>query len=1020
MAERLQANNSLELSALLEYAALSGPFDPAEAIRRIGVKSVGVATAAASALSLACDTNPNQTTEWLMLGAKREDVLRNLKNSGTLPAAIERRRTGPIDEATHDLLSAIERTDQFRPESLRQLLNETEDIELVSRVATALDRAKAVLSDLDVLAVARTKMLNLVRKIRRDRLQERGFYGRTREIAYILTRIQRKNQTRSVRPIWIWGLPGIGKSALLEEVISRDVAQRQTLIVRLDFDRSGLDANNPRTLTMEVARQLVDRVGDAGVVLDEERLLAASDGDAMQRSRRGGQRSFPNRLASTIGLTLDSQKRPLLIVIDTLEALAARGRHRVDQLIDWLDRLKAESNVDFSILIAGRSSPEQVFGISTSDSAIRLDGLDQFAIDQFLDAHHIPRNQREAICKCTKGNPLALRLATSIVRNHGAESLPAKSLHPELAAAMLYRILLSRIEDDTLRRLADPGLIVRRISAELLVTVIGPAVDLPNLTDTEGEELFSALARQHWLVEPDPGDPDFVRHRRDMRALLLPLLYQESEKVCYRIDKAASRWFGQRTDTASQIDALYHRLQQSRRAAVRPAIPAEIAQYFDSDMVAELPERAQIAVRQAAGKSVASFTAATGGGLDDRELINELERIIASREWHEGLSLTDHFLADAPIDPVSPLADTVRALWWRAGRWSDAYWLMRERDKLGYDDSDLVNLPPIQAAARVEMRFEMGKGRSLLDDEHAWSKVDSRAFDAMLGQSGAMAFMASTREPPIEGLHSETPYDVLEAALARWMGTGDSGAWHGAVGYGRERIGGQGVHLRYPMPDWTEAQLLSTLTPYVGFVAALGEVEQGILSHAEQASVSLATSQDSPLTLTRVMEPAPQLWRDGDPLGTIADLGLFAEWADALAFVTRNANLRTIARSAERWRRTVAGQWSFGHPPRLWGRRMPLDGTLSGRTNAILESSDPIRTAFDQCHAWVPHLGSGEELVDRVIQRNPAAMKVAQQAHDPFEVAAILYRRRLPSAFIPSLAVLICHGPIWRGYYAHD
>ena len=601
MTERAPSAPPPGLDAVLEYAALSGKFEPVEALAEVKEASPADMAEIASALAMACDTNPDQSGAWVMHGPRRRQILSDLMASGRLFEAVARRRLRNLDDAAMDLLDALGGVGDFARAKLLRVMRAAKDRGWIARVATALDRAGELAPAAPLLGAARNTLAALERELRRDELVERGFFGRDGELAEIARRLETPPAGDLVGAVFVSGLPGIGKSALLEEIIAQDFEHHRSLIVRLDFDRTGLDVTEPRALTMEVARQLADRIGEGGQALLDARLEAA--GVQETEARLGTRRSdYPDQLGAAIGQAVAAAGRPILLVVDTFEALQARGLTHARQLFQWLDWLHGRGLEPLRIVVAGRAPPPSDLSRNIGDP-IDLDGLPDEAAREFLSRFDLPRRALPSILECAAGNPLALRLAAAIVRDGDIAVLPSGKPDPKLAAALLYRILLSRIGADDLRHLADPGLIVRRISAELLRTVIAPEVGMESLGETRAVELFDALRRQHWLVEPDPYDPAFVRHRSDMRGVLLPLLYRSDPALCRRIDAAAARWFGKRRDPASAVDALYHRLQLLRRGSTRPAVPQALAQRFDLITIAELPERAQILIRQAAGEA---------------------------------------------------------------------------------------------------------------------------------------------------------------------------------------------------------------------------------------------------------------------------------------------------------------------------------------------------------------------------------------------------------------------------------
>jgi hypothetical protein len=1005
------------LAEALEFAALSGPFDPAAALAAVDRGSRETAAEIASALAQVCDTNPDSSTRWLMLSSQRHRTLRRLAAAGELRPAIVRRRAADPDDITRDLLDALAGVGRFTRDRVQAAL-QTSAREWLVRLTTVLDWAGDLAVASALLEPSRTALKRLDRTERRRDVLSLPFVGRKRELDQLMSRLA-KPAGRDVRGVFLSGPPGVGKSALLEQVIARHADRFGSVVVRLDFDRAGLDITDLRVLTMEVARQVSDRLVDGTEPLVAARLQAAGfreDADGLLETRR----AFPAGLAREIARTLVEAGRPLLVVVDTLESLQARGTTHLDQLFAWLQQLSDGGVADMAVLVAGRAPPPEGFR-RVAGRPIELEGLARPAALEFADRLQVAASDQPILVDRTAGIPLALKLAADIVRSDGIHALPAGRPNPKLASAMLYRILLSRIDDDVLRRLAHPGLIVRRISADLLRDVVGPAVGLPRLDDAEARSLFDALARQHWLVETDPLDPSFVRHRTDIRRDLLPLLYDTEPALCAKIDRQAARWFATRGDRESQVDALYHRLQQLRRSTTRPAVSEDLARSLDAASLEELPENARILVRQIAGEfSGAAQSSAVGLGIsDDPRLVRELVNILAKSDWAEGRSLVARFEDTGSLDPRSRLADAVRAFWWRAGQWYDANWLLRERDRLGEDDADVDGLEPALALARLEMRGEYGRAAELLADPHALLERTPLRYSATsVSRYGGLAFRLRKASPDILAsfVIEEAP-DPVSLAFDRW--TQDPPApWNQqVVELAHRRLMSVGPAFRGPARSWVETQAMASLTPYAGLVVNLAQGDRRLTSLAREAVQTLLGGHHSPLALADEISVPSAVGVDIEPVAAIANAGLFAEWAEALGFVLEHANLRSVGRAADNWRRTMAGDWRYGRAPRAW-RSLGIDEVLAARIERHRTSPEPVTLAFLQLAAWVPHVGTGEAVWDLIRRRAPAALEsasLARRVGGAEAAAAKLRRYRIPAAFVPSIITLIEADPTVRG-----
>jgi hypothetical protein len=994
------------------FAALSGPFAPVDALAAAGAGDPLSTSLIASALAGVCDTDLEGGKRWLLRSGERRYLIETMTKDGTRGDAIAERRTQPLDTASADLLAALAGDPPCSDAAIAAALAaEAPDRAIVERIATALDRAGPGAPSAARLVEARATLAAIDRKARRERFDARGFFGRSYETLALLDWLDKPVTTPPARAAYVQGSPGIGKSALLEEVTSLAADRHAGMAIRLDFDRAGLDVNDLLGLTMEVARQVADRLGDGAAPLLAARLKAASLVRGEEGYTGASRGQFPQELAAAIGAAIADPSRQVLLVLDTVEVLRARGEQHPVRLFEWIDGLVAAGVQPMAIVAAGRgdafgSSPDRV-GLT-----IALDGLDGPATDALLDRLGVPAAARDAVIAIGAGNPLVLRLAATVVMRFGAENLPRETLDKDVAAAFLYRFLLSRIDDPELRALADPGLIARRISAAFLGQVLAPALGMPPLAPARAEDLFAALAGQHWLVERDTAT-GFVRHRTDMRAILLPLLYTSEPAQCARVDAAAAAWFGRRSDAASQADAAYHRLQMMRGGGPAPKISPLVAQRFDAATLAELPPQAQDVVAQAAGTRSSKLRSAgakksgqrAAPPPDDPAMTTEILNLIEREDWAEGQYVVAQMQDGDSVDPRGRVAEAIRAFHWRAGRWREARTLLAERDRIASGDDDLHGLPLPLALVRLEMRAEFAPAR--LRAMLKAPGVDALVLEAersggRLARQGALAFILAAVRGHHEPLWSSKDGDAVAAAIdLRASREKRAPATAHAFGVARDRLGARGLATTRDI-GWDDPQLLAVLSPYPVHAAnlALLRGDNRLLDDARGADARLCAAgalfPGGPDGLT----PIP-----ANPVAGVAGLGLFAEWAAARAYLARDTDLATIAAAAERWRRTVAGDWRYGPRPPEWPASSTIDRCLAARTARLGEAADPRAAALEQLGLWAPG-GDAAALLARLQKRLAATLALARAEADPMARAALLLARGVPAAFVPPLAHL--------------
>lgn len=1012
------------------FAALSGPFEPGEAIVALSdVEDIDELVAITAHLASTCDTRIGDGTTWLMREPERHWILGEIAEDSSLSEAVAWRRDRfPTDEVTIDLLDALDGVGMFTEAAIERIEADGSRHDL-ERIAVALERAGPHAPARGHEQEVRAKLTGIDTDERDQALIDRGFFGRAGELALIDDWLARPIESRPVTALFITGLPGIGKSSLLEEAVRRAVATATPpIVVRLDFDRAGLDALDWIGLTLELGRQVAAKVPEHATELRRERLVAAG-GESPSGMTKGdlGRKRVPTALANAIGATIRSSGRGLLLVLDTLEVLRGRAQTRPRVLFEWLDELVGLDVRPMSVLAAGRgdafdAAPERV------GSRINLPGLEDPDADALMAKLGIPARSFADVREIAEGNPLVIRLAARVVEEAGPESLLQAERGKDLAAAYLYRILLSRIDDDMVRALAHPGLVVRRIDPSVISEVLGPELEFGVIAPARARELFEILASHHWLVEDDPLTPGFVKHRSDIRTLLLRLLYKEDPKGCARIDRAASKWFARRPEAWCAVEAAYHRLQLMRQSRTTPQLDPAVLLLLDDDTIDELPERAQDLVRRARGERSTQFRGApssrgSSGSAVDPSAAIELQGIIERGDWTEGQYVYDQTFAVSMFDARSADADVARAFLWRAGRWAEAKRLYDERHRLGADDGDLGDLAPVVSLVRFEMWAEFrfaGLVTRLRRDPELLARAADLRYRGVSSDLGTGALGFALRQAGVDTAPaSSSVQDVIGTAYATWAPP--------LAQYGESRDGMVMTRRRLESmvsgdsnldrsTDQGAARMLALDTPYASPVAAM--VQAGRRAEPDQRREALLrhlTTVTSQVVRLGGLQPrnAGRWSLVGDGSGqalaveSIASLGLFAEWAGAAAFELRDPDLRLIAAAAERWRRTMAGRWSYGRPPAGTGDEWmrPLDVSMADRVAALQESDDPASQAREQLAAWSTTGEAGD--VSAAIERRFRGTIAGLTGDEPVAIAQGLLRRSVPSAFVPPLAVLL-------------
>ncbi len=388
-------------------------------------------------------------------------------------------------------------------------------------------------------------------------------------------------------PLHLHGPGGVGKSALLARFIldHADPRAPQPLpFIYLDFDRAALDPARPLSLLEDAIRQLLVEFPDLDpefVELEDaarENVVAL---DAFELSKSAhADRSTQllgrfSRLLQGIGARND---QPVLMVLDTLEEAECQGLSAM--LLTWnlLGELM-KSVGRLRIVTAGRSelSPE------LARRPVELTGLPpeearRLIVERTAELEGGPISGEDAdeIVALVGTVPLSILLATRVVMNEGIgalrDTIPRRLLFrrikEEQQQGMLYGRILRHVRehDPELEKLANPGLVLRRITADIIRNVLAGPCGLTVTDHGHAAELFRKLERETGLVDPY-REPGALWHQTAVRRIMLPDLRATLGDKFREIHEAAVRYYTGRRSVAERAELVYHHLWLDTDAA---------------------------------------------------------------------------------------------------------------------------------------------------------------------------------------------------------------------------------------------------------------------------------------------------------------------------------------------------------------------------------------------------------------------------------------------------------------------
>lgn len=763
---------------LLVDAALAGAFLPRELAPDTLRGSPARHEAERAVLEFAETTQTPGGLRWSLTRDARTAVIRAALGGGELAAAVERTRKAfrdPISKALRDCVGGPSGQgglpgDLDAAEATRVAVAWLSGIEELSLPPLEeLDRQielRRLHSDFE-------RMVGRVRGAG-DSPPDDRFFGRTEEMELLrdyvgviaaesfrhMARRAARGLVRRLRgraPMAVWGVGGVGKTTLVAKFMldHAHAATSRFPFAYLDFDRSTVSARNPATLLVEMCTQVGAQLPEITEPLarlrekvrrDSRFAEAAAESEPLSllQPRIAEFRQIVDEYLDGMEKLLD-RARPFLLVFDTFEVVqySPDDVDRLEEFVLAFSHGKADDPWPrLRLVIAGR---RQVEHFIQEVEPLELGALDRAGSVEMLvtlaaDAGKpiTPRDAGRLVAAITRGlgsresgvHPLRLRLVGEVFKEKGEGAAIVDSLRAELAApasdegivgrllvdGILVRRILGHVADARVRALADPGLVVRRITPgvirELMARgtarpVPGAAEHAPErgkresadarraredpehvepweIGETEAAEIFDAFRAEVSLVY---ADGDALRHRQDVRQEMLPLIRARRPRRFAALHRLAYDFFLARVhtdpgDAASAGEAIYHGLwagvpleELDGLWRTGPGFDPRIdAEEFDQRSPAHVYVRARLGGRlsprdlRVLPRGVALAWLASGSG-----------RLLVDFRVDEALSAVQAVGgADyAGLDPHVEVAAVAARLLFRAGLWADATRLIR-------------------------------------------------------------------------------------------------------------------------------------------------------------------------------------------------------------------------------------------------------------------------------------------------------------------------------------------------------
>lgn len=117
---------------------------------------------------------------------------------------------------------------------------------------------------------------------------------------------------------------------------------------------------------------------------------------------------------------------------------------------------------------------------------------------------------------------------------------------------------LYHIHDEKVRKLAIPGILVRKITPEIIRCVLAEPCKLGEIDETESREIYRNLLKETFLINSfDEG----VSFRQDVRESLEPMILLDKQYPVREIHEKAIAYYKGSKEYSDRAEYLYHRLK---------------------------------------------------------------------------------------------------------------------------------------------------------------------------------------------------------------------------------------------------------------------------------------------------------------------------------------------------------------------------------------------------------------------------------------------------------------------------
>jgi hypothetical protein len=593
--------------ATIDHPEKLEPVDPRqrspEALRAILPELVPVASGAESAPRV---LKHDLRRKMLKSLGSRAQILKALRRNST-------EQTGLVQSQFESYVAGTTQpSDSQSREELQASLQALTWLEGIIKGVPSLDDVRARLELVDFLQPFETLAGDDVFRGRTKELDELRAYVGVLSPQTLLIRI-RETLGRGLS----WGVPdplpalsvsgpgGVGKSALIARFVLehwRMPPEAKIPFAYLDMDRPALTVSDPAGLLDEILRQLCLQFPELDVVRNIRAAFAARVAELDVTSRSSSDLGRMSIVGSTLEELLRSLERalgprPFVVVLDTFEQVQYRGEEHAFPLWDMLTKMQAAWPF-LRVVVSGRAPVTTLRLAGKPPATLNLGELDRESALAFVKAAGIESPEMAAsIVRQVGGVPLSLKLAAALLKKAPQEELAIKShfwmrAADEVIQGQLFDRLLGQISDPEVRRLAHPGLVLRRITPDIIYNVLREPCKLTLQSVDDARALFASIMREVSLVSGGGDEDGALVQRRDLRAVMLKLVLQKDQALADDVSTRAVAWYRGQSGKRARAEEAYHRLLLGQTVEKSTLFDPDVRASLQAS-IAELPIKSQ-------------------------------------------------------------------------------------------------------------------------------------------------------------------------------------------------------------------------------------------------------------------------------------------------------------------------------------------------------------------------------------------------------------------------------------------